>query len=207
VSALVLAAAVLVEIACRVLLLGTAGAFVAYMALTNWIAVFLTGMWLGQHRDGAAAGAHRSRVAAGALIVFVAGWIAITARMPFDDGFPFMQLGTSAGFAAQLIVSVMVSVLYLAVTWLVFCVVRPLPAPAPVRFVARNTLIIFLGHMPLYYALWPTLARSSGGRAVHALEMFVICVAGLGMLSEALRAIVRPRVLRAALAGNVNVAR
>jgi hypothetical protein len=207
VSTLVLVGAFLLEIACRMLLLDTAGVFVAYMALTNWLAVFLTGMWFAQHPDEAATTAHRSRVAAGALIVFVAGWVAITARMRFDDGFPFMSLGTSPGLADQFVASAMVSVLYLSVTCLVFWMVRPWHAPAPVRFVARNTLIIFLGHMPLYYVLWPVLASSSGGRALHALEMFVICVLGLGLLSEALRAVVRPRVLRDALAGNVIVAR
>ena len=64
--------------------------------------------------------------------------------------FPFMRLQGIEGLGGALVVSLMVSVIYVGVTELVYRSVSPLPAPRPVRFVARNTLIIFLAHMPLY---------------------------------------------------------
>lgn len=99
-------------------------------------------------------------------------------------------------FGTALGVSAMVSTLYVGATWLIFQAVRAWPAPAPVRFVARNTLVIFLGHMPLLYALAPTVTGWTGNRVMRSLVFVTATILGLGYLSEGLRRLMRPRELR-----------
>ena len=60
--------------------------------------------------------------------------------------------------AALVAVSAAVSVLYLCTTIVTFEATRRLSAPAAVRFIARNTPLIFLVHMPVFLALHPVLA-------------------------------------------------
>jgi hypothetical protein len=93
--------------------------------------------------------------------------------------------------------------LYVGVTWLTFQAVLTLPAPAPVRFVARNSLIIFLAHMPLYYVMEPALTPLIDSRLVRSVLYALACVIGLGLLSEALHWLVNPRGLRDRLIGLV----
>ena len=66
----------------------------------------------------------------------------------------------------------------------------------PVRFVARNTLIIFLAHMPLYYALLPLMMRWQIRGAARSDIYFVLCLPGLALVSEAVRRVVQPHELR-----------
>jgi hypothetical protein len=62
-----------------------------------------------------------------------------------------------------------------------------------VRFVARNTLIVFLGHMPVYYLLWPVLRTWGISRSLQSAILMVICVVGLGFVSELLQRVLEPR--------------
>ena len=196
VSMRVLIASLLLEILVRMLLIAAAGRFVAYMALTNWCTVFLLGCWYGQRPQRTRSALHSSVTAFLALVLCVTIWSLIAARLPFDDAFPFMRLAAPSPLVGASIVSALVSLLYLGVTWLTFRCVEPLPAPQAVRFVARNTLIIFLGHMPVYYALWPVVYRMPGSRAVHSAILMIVCLIGLGLLSELLRKLIRPIELR-----------
>ena len=58
---------------------------------------------------------------------------------------------------ALLVTSAAVSFLYLSAAALGFAATRRVAAPAPVRFIARNTPLIFLAHMPLVQALHPAM--------------------------------------------------
>ncbi len=111
------------------------------------------------------------------------------------DTFPFMRW-PGESFGATVGVSTLVSASYAGMTWLIFASVRGWPAPAPVRFVAANTLIIFLGHMPLFYALTPVVTGWTDSRPLRSLIYAAAAVIGLGCLSEGLRRLVRPRELR-----------
>jgi hypothetical protein len=175
-----------VEIAIRALLMQTAGGFVAYMTLPNWWTTFLLGCWYGQRRDGESQTVSQaSAVAAGVtLAVSVIAWSAIAARVPFERTFPFMHLGGFGATSGSLLVSAMVSVVYLSTTWLVFTTVRPIPTPGPVRFVARNTLVIFLAHMPLLFALQPILVAWGASRFTMSAILMLVCGPGLAWLSE-----------------------
>lgn len=118
----------------------------------------------------------------------VANWL------PFVRTFPFMKLDVGEAATGALLVSAMVSSIYLGVTKLAYRALRSQPAPAAVRFVARNTLIVFLAHMPLYYALWPVLG--SWPPLLRSVVYMVICLPGLAWASEGIRKVVRPRELR-----------
>jgi acetyltransferase-like isoleucine patch superfamily enzyme/peptidoglycan/LPS O-acetylase OafA/YrhL len=185
------------EIVVRAFLIRTAGGYVAYMALPNWSSVFLLGCWYGQRRDRPASVSGAARLGAGvAVVLAVTGWSTIAARLPFADGFPFMQLTTGGPVAGTLLTSAIVSALYVGVTWLTFRAVSQLPVPRSIRFVARNTLVIFLGHMPAYYALGPVVWTWGTSRGFHSVVLMVVCVPGLGLLSEALHRLIQPRDLR-----------
>ena len=197
VTTAVLLGALVVEIVVRALLIDTAGRFVAYMLLTNWLTPLFLGVWYGQ-RSGAA-GPERSIGAWPAALGLTGGlvlWATVAAHLPFAREFPFMKLAVGDPFVGSLAVSVLVSVLYLGVTWLTFQAVLKLPAPAFVRFVARNTLIIFLAHMPLYYVMEPALTAWIDSRLLRSVLYAVACVIGLGLVSEALHRLVNTRELR-----------
>ena len=92
--------------------------------------------------------------------------------------------------------SALVSSLYLAYTLLIYRVTRRLRAPAAVRFVARNTLLVFIAHMPVYFALSGPLARWTDSYGLRVAILFAACFPALAVLSEALGAVIRPRALR-----------
>ena len=131
------------------------------------------------------------------LIATVTGWFVLTrTAIPFVGTFPFMSLAAVEGPGGALIVSLLVSVIYVGATELVYRSFWPLAAPRAVRFIARNTLIIFLVHMPLYTAVLPVMLRWSIGPVARSAILFVLCLPGLAVLSEGIRWVVRPRQLR-----------
>jgi acetyltransferase-like isoleucine patch superfamily enzyme len=200
----ILLGSLVIEIVVRALLIETAGRFVAYMLLTNWSMPLLLGLWYGQ-RSGAA-GPKRSIGAWPAALGLMGGlvlWAALAAHLPFTWEFPFMKLAVGSPLVGSLAVSVLISVLYVGVTWLTFQAVLKLPAPRFVRFVARNTLIIFLAHMPLYYVMEPALTAWIDSRLLRSVLYGIASVIGLGLLSEALRRLINPRELRDRLLGLV----
>lgn len=185
------------EIAVRALLMQTAGSFVAYMLLPNWSTVFLLGCWSQRRSARGWPGARHAFTSIRAPAVLVGGagaWLIVASRVPFERTFPFMRLPVGGALAEALLVSAMVSVIYIVVTDLVFRSVAARPAPRPVRFIARNTLVIFLVHMPLYYAVWPVVA--DWHPFVRSAVYMVICLPGLAWVSEAIRGVVGPRELR-----------
>jgi hypothetical protein len=68
-----------------------------------------------------------------------------------------------------------------------------------VRFAARNSLIVFLAHMPIYFALQPLLARSGLSYWSRVTVLLVVCGPVLACVSEAIQKMAPPDRLRAAL--------
>ena len=206
VSGFLLIGSFAVEVAVRALLIETAGSFVAYMTLPNWLTVFLLGSWYGQRAnvsplrmsDHAALGAGVALAAA--LLV----WTMVAQRVPFEGNFPFMRLAGQDAMTGALLISVMVSAVYLAMTWLTFLAVTPLPAPRMVRFVARNTLVIFLAHMPVFYLLYPVLTGWGASRLATSAILMVVCVPGLAWLSEVIHRTGWPRSSRDRVFGHLD---
>ena len=178
-------AAAFVEIPVRAALLMFAGPYVAYMLLSNWIAVCLFGLWCG--RTLHAGPSARSRVrgygtAAGVLLLVIT---IMWHPLAFAPAFPFMTIHEWAPLPSALAVSAMASLLYLFGACALFeGTTRLGPAPRMVTFLARNSLLIFLLHMPIYFALRPWLISLGLSYEARALVQFIVCLPVLGVLSE-----------------------
>ena len=182
-SAPLLVCALVFEIASRYVLASQFGLFVAYMALPNWLTAFALGSWAGQ-RDWLPA--RRTVPVLGAAAIFqamisLAVAPAITART-----FPFMTIGVGSSASDLLLAATLVSVLYLGWTALVVLFVSRLDPPAVVRFLARNTLLVFIAHMPVYFWLDPVLESLGLSFAWRSAITLAVCLPGLALVSEAL---------------------
>jgi carbonic anhydrase/acetyltransferase-like protein (isoleucine patch superfamily) len=188
VSLPLLAGIFIIEIAIRAVLSMTAGEFIAYMALPNWASVLFFGIWLAQrHRGGKPVVTDHFAVATAVLLVTtVALWHRLSLELPFGSWFPFMKYAGNATIWHFLTVSSLVSVIYFTVTALLLASVLPLKAPRSVQFVARNTLLIFLAHMPVFYGLQPVLRSWGLSRPVESAIMIAVCMPGLALISEVL---------------------
>lgn len=212
-----------VEIVCRATLSSTAGVFVAYMAATNWITVLLVGVAAGQRRDGVERAASQevgtsppstsigkgvlpSPVTAAILLAALATvWSLTVGGWSWNGGFPFRQLTSPGKIESLLVGSALTSLLYAAYTLFFFRTARGLPDVAPVRFLARNTLVVFVAHMPLIYALAPTLNRAVAPGLVRTLMNQAVYFVALAVLSEGLRRVIRPDTLREWLADRLGL--
>lgn len=183
------------EILGRAVLASEAGGFIAYMSVLNWATVFLLGMWQGSrhHRD--------QRLLRGVLlipaVVAVLGLLVVQ-TMPAVSGFPFSFVSIlRRPFLGLLLSSTAISLWYVMTVLVTYEVTRRCASYPAVRFFARNTIVIFVVHMPVYYALGPRLADWSYWTRV-AIE-FAVCCVGLACASEALRRVVRYEQLRDSL--------
>jgi fucose 4-O-acetylase-like acetyltransferase len=112
-----------------------------------------------------------------------------------NHSFPFGRFALGSTLADLGVTSAAVTLLYIAFTWSTYRITRSLPDWAPVRYFARNTLLIFIVHMPIYFALRPWLASRIGKDLASAI-LFLVCFVGLALLSEVLHRVLRPTVLR-----------
>jgi fucose 4-O-acetylase-like acetyltransferase len=193
-----------IEVAIRAALLLEAGRFIAYMLVPNWMTVFLLGTWFGQRSEArtsqpAAPTSHHVTTLAGyslLLAAFGAIWALLVRPHMQEYSFPFMRLSSMGAVADAVVTAVAVSVVYLAYTVLVFQVVRRTTPPAWVRFLSRNTLIVFIAHMPLFYFLSDRLAPLALPYLERAAVQMLVCLVGLALVSEFVRRVVRPGALR-----------
>jgi peptidoglycan/LPS O-acetylase OafA/YrhL len=188
------AAVVAVEIPVRAALIASAGPFIAYMLLTNWAGVLLLGMAYGSRTspEPERAWPQATALAAGLVIWSVfAGWIG------FDTTFPFMTVRGWPGPIGLIVASSGVSFLYLSAAALAFEATRRIAAPAPVTFIARNTPIIFLAHMPVVLALHPVMVAWGLSYPARVAVQLIVSLIGLAAVSEAIRSFVGPERLAA----------
>jgi fucose 4-O-acetylase-like acetyltransferase len=208
-GAITLAVAVVVEVIVRSVVLGTGGPYVAYMVLFNWATVFLLGMWYGRRikrRSQAPGGLASSLMLLLALAVW---WPFAANRIPANQDFPFRLLQVGGGWIDLAATSASISFVYLAYTWCVFQVTRRLPDARPAAFFARNTLLVFLAHMPIYswmlrQSFWPQ------NYAARVAIQFFICFVLLAIASELVLRLIKPKDLRVRayrLLANASVAR
>lgn len=193
VTASVVLAALVIEIPVRSALIVFAGPYVAYMLLTNWIAVFLAGLAWGARPEQQPHGSSVPYlVALGGGFVL---WALIMRAAGFSPTFPFMTIDRLPLMVSTLAISVAVSILYLTATLLTFGAMRRLPAPGPVRFLARNSLIIVLVHMPVFMALNPVLTGLGLSYSAKVALHLAICLPGLAWLSAVVVKAVQPSAL------------
>jgi Acyltransferase family len=180
------------EIVVRAVLIAVMGRYSAYMFLGNWITLLALGMWMGQHERLPALRSRWSAVIV--LLTLAIGWPVAARQIPWRLEFPFMDVapGTWTGL---FVVSVCASAVYFAYTIATYAVARTLPASAVARFFARNTVVVFIAHMPVYYLMQWTLVPITSYAVRVTLEFFV-CFVVLAVVSEGLRAVLRPDLLR-----------
>jgi uncharacterized membrane protein len=188
------AAAVAVEIPVRAALIASAGPFVAYMLLTNWVGVLLLGMACGSRTSPEP---ERTWPQVAALAAGLVIWSAFAGWVGFDATLPFMTARSWPGPIGLIVASSGVSFLYLSAAALGFAATRRLPAPAPVMFIARNTPIIFLAHMPVVLALHPVLVAWGLNYPARVAVQMIVCLIGLAAVSEAIRSWIAPEQLAA----------
>jgi len=181
------------EIGVRALLAPTLGLFVAYMLVTNWLAVLLLGLLAGQR------GWLPSARGLGPAALFVLLWPLAMSVAPWQRTFPFMTLPGLPTATSALLLSLAVSVAYLAYTASAFTLLGRLPANAVVQFLSRNTTIVFIAHMPVYYLLEWVLRPLLPAYGPRVSLEFLLCFAGLAVVSDGLRRVVDIGALRTRL--------
>ena len=157
------------------------GLYVSYMQLANWVGVLLLGLCFGARGIEAP-----PRHAIWPALAFVIGWPILMGRFEWQLTFPWMSIAGLSEMASAIQVSILISAAYLLYTLAGFALIAALPAARVVDFLSRNTLIVFIAHMPLYYVLdhlfvtrvpyWP-----------RVIIEFVLCYVGLSLVSDALR--------------------
>jgi hypothetical protein len=120
-------------------------------------------------------------------------------RISLDAAFPFRNFVGMAGWAEVLTRSACVTFLYVAYTWLVFEVTKRLPGYGIVAFFARQTLFIFIAHMPLLFALQPPLSHIIPSYWPRIGLLVLILYPGLAVTSEVVMRWLQPVTLRDAL--------
>jgi len=173
------------EILIRAFFLDIDRAFTGYMLVSNWATVFLLGYllrMLGDSRRNIGEQVLQGSAAILAWLSMLALWQSSELPIAFDGGFPTRRLGDLA--SSMLLVSALVSVIYVANTLLAFAVFRCFRTPWIIRFIARNTLLIFILHMPLIYAFSDAIYAFFEAAWQQKLAMIIVIFVSLGVLSE-----------------------
>ena len=107
----------------------------------------------------------------------------------FSAGFPFREITVDMNFSTG-IQSLFISMVYIVNTLLCVEVFRAVGRSRVVEFFARNTLIIFIGHMPLIYAFAVPIADLFETNWIGRTVVIVFVFVGLAFLSEGINKIV-----------------
>jgi hypothetical protein len=190
-------ACVLAEIVVRAILIEVAGNYIAYMLLTNWVSLLLLGMWAGQQAIAHVPTARLSGATLGiaALIGLAIAWPRLISMVGMVEDFPFQRIVASTLTVSLLATSAIVSALYLAYTALAFRIASQLPEVRAIRFLAENTLIVFIVHMPLVYMLAPrlyALVPPGPGGTLRMLANLLVFFAFPAGISYVIRQVIAP---------------
>ncbi len=153
VSKLTIALALVIENGIRIPLLMSDQNFIAYMLVPNWLTVFVLGCYLHQQADRPSM--KKAMIIAMAWLLVAVTWTYVMGYLSFGKGLPTRSIDLAQPWASVL-QSSLISLVYLLSTWLFFQFARCLPASRLVRFLARNTLINFIIHLPIIFAFHPT---------------------------------------------------
>jgi fucose 4-O-acetylase-like acetyltransferase len=162
-----LAVSLITEVVIRWAVIHSGRDFTAYMLLFNWMTVFLAGQYFGQRSlpslDGVAShelSRHQFRASTLFLIAMLALWPVLAHRIGITNVNPFGRIPTPSPYLSELLTSLSVSYLYLAYAVPLYLIFSKFPNSSLVEFLANNTLIVFLAHMPLIYVTRPILYQA-----------------------------------------------
>ena len=188
-------AVVVCEIGVRACFIAIDRDFTAYMVLTSWLTIFMVGSAMGRRFDSDATRPWwltRAPMVRRGLVLFagaamLGGWYSVVQSWQISKSNPFGRIVVGDTALTAIVTSASVTLLYGVYSLLVIGFVFGLPAGRFVRFLAANTLFVFLAHMPvrdwvtpLYYPLVP----NGWWRQV---VNFAILFVGIALASEALR--------------------
>jgi hypothetical protein len=165
------------DIVIRAALVLAAGPHRAYMAIFNWLDLFVLGLVAGA--DAVA----RPRWLAAAVAIPLL-WPLMLNTLPWQSTFPFMTLTGESAVTGAVALSVAVSLGYTGYTWAAWSLARLLPAPAWIRLLARNTTLVFVAHMPVYFLLEYLLQPRVPDYWLRVLIEWTICLPVLALVSE-----------------------
>ncbi|MGS2721750.1 acyltransferase family protein [Paraglaciecola aestuariivivens] len=176
------------EIAIRSVFIDIDRLFTGYMLISNWLTVFCLGMYMHQQQDNHNPIKALSFITLWAVVLVV--WDSVLNPLNLTKSFPFRLPLDHASLLTSIGIAVAISVVYLSNTWLAVKCFSAIPANRVVRFFSRNTIIIFIGHMPLYDVAEP-IARLfiESGWGKRAIIVFIMYV-GLAWVSEGLQKVV-----------------
>lgn len=183
----IVVSAFLSGIVIRVALIREVGSFVAYMSPTNWLDVLLLGVLAGQSPSDRA-----SRLLPLAYVVPVL-WPIVSGLADWQPTFPFMTAGAPT-FSSTLAVSIGASTVYMGYSWVGYLASLRLPDNRFVSLLARNSVVVFIAHMPVYYLLEYIAGSLALSYTVKVAIEFLVCLVVLAAASELLRHL--PRLSR-----------
>jgi hypothetical protein len=178
----------LCEIAIRSIFIEFERLFTGYMLISNWLTVFLLGMYMYQQKDN-----HNYLKALLLILVWailLITWASALNPLNITKSFPFRIPVDHSTLISSIAISVAISFVYLSNTLLAVKFFSCIPANRIVRFFSRNTIIIFIGHMPFYVVAEP-IARIfiEEGWGVRTIIVFIMYV-GLALISELLHKLI-----------------
>lgn len=192
----VLVTALGLEIAIRAVVWRYGGGYQSYQLVTNWIGCFLLGRAAGQ---AAMRGPDaRATVApiGWAIVALAAVWLAVQGLVgvPLDMYAPFRPVTGGTSAPMRLLLSVAVSLLYLGTCWALFHLSSRWRRSAVAEFLSRHTLVIFIAHMPVMFAL----DKRIGGYSleVQSALRLVVCVGLVALASVVFHRVVDMAALR-----------
>ncbi len=155
----------LIEIGIRAWLMDPAGDFIAYQLFTNWLSIFMLGIYLGResYADRLEDGLGVKLGYIVTLAVFVAAWVSFSRAVGISESNPVGRIPSESALAELLFSSVAVSVVYFTWGILGFQIFRRFRAGAVVAFLGRNSMLCFMLHMPLIYAFSDEIKAMLGG--------------------------------------------
>jgi hypothetical protein len=192
------------EIAIRAVLLSIHLDYVAYMMISNWMVVFVMGQYFGVGLDDAGRetwAQQRSSalplVSAAALCLFLAFWTVVSPLAGITSANPFGRIPAALETGSFLLTSAAVTLQYAIYVITFFGLANRIPQMGLSRFLAANTLIVFLAHMPLIYAVSPTLYHFVPQGWLRVVCNIGVHFLALAALSSLLQWAMRPIILRA----------
>ncbi|WP_414828061.1 acyltransferase family protein [Alteromonas sp. H39] len=130
--------------------------FIAYMLFPNWLSVFLLGHYLCNKADETSL--NIAIITGVVWVLIAAAWSAAMRMFTIEGSLPFNHIILGDTWTVPL-QSLLVSTIYLLSTWLFFQFTRRLPANRVAQFFSRNTIVVFIIHLPVIYAFFPTWYR------------------------------------------------
>lgn len=186
----------LFEVMFRALIAHQGKLFIAYMLPINWLTIFALGMYFQQQKEVVS---HSKITFVKFFIwgVFLFSWARLFHHLSLEKGFPFNTVLVSTHpFINSLVTSGSVSLVYVVNVLFAFFFFKALPGVKTVRFFASNTLIIFIWHMPLIYAIHEWWYTAITDFWLKKCTLIIFCYVGLGLISHLIHHIIDVKQIR-----------